>query len=138
MANPHVRPNLRFLPEDAGSRLSEAWQGARWLKELEPELTTPMVCAHNQDFYIFEPVMLEDQRVCMPIRWFTRGSNTIACVWAMESLDDGSGWVVQEHMEYEVDLSKFLLSFPHFVASHKHYRLSDPRIIIGIVCFLSL
>ncbi|KAI5982794.1 hypothetical protein F5J12DRAFT_908172 [Pisolithus orientalis] len=31
---------------------------------------TPMICLHGQDFFIFEPALLSNGQVCMPIRWF--------------------------------------------------------------------
>ncbi|KAJ6632513.1 hypothetical protein B0H10DRAFT_1771822, partial [Mycena sp. CBHHK59/15] len=35
MANPTVRENLRFLPEDTKPSLSQAWQAKHWLNELD-------------------------------------------------------------------------------------------------------
>lgn len=43
MANPLIRPHIRFYPEDAGSRLTETWQASRWLHELPSDILTPMV-----------------------------------------------------------------------------------------------
>ncbi|KZT23739.1 hypothetical protein NEOLEDRAFT_1046272, partial [Neolentinus lepideus HHB14362 ss-1] len=63
ISNPQVRPHLRFLPEDSGNRLSEAWQAQRWLHELDSSLTTPMIRTGGQDFYIYEPVLLHDGQV---------------------------------------------------------------------------
>ncbi|KAF7344648.1 hypothetical protein MVEN_01625000 [Mycena venus] len=60
MANPSVRKNLHFLPEDTTPSLSEAWQASRWLDELDSDLTTPMIRKHGQDFFIHEPTMLRD------------------------------------------------------------------------------
>ncbi|KAF8885562.1 hypothetical protein CPB84DRAFT_1666965, partial [Gymnopilus junonius] len=60
MANPEVRPHLWTYPEDAGPNLSEARQASRWLHEIRPEDTTPMIRLKDIDYYIFEPTMLTD------------------------------------------------------------------------------
>ncbi|KAL0578323.1 hypothetical protein V5O48_003670 [Marasmius crinis-equi] len=72
MANPRVRRDLHFYPEDSSPSLSEAWQADRWLKELDSQLTTPMIRIFNQDFYLQEPARLRDGRLVIPIRWFMR------------------------------------------------------------------
>ncbi|KIO17528.1 hypothetical protein M407DRAFT_12314 [Tulasnella calospora MUT 4182] len=55
MANPKVRPNLHFYPEDAGDTLEHAWQGRRWKEKIDPTLLTPMVRLGTQDFFVHEP-----------------------------------------------------------------------------------
>lgn len=72
MHNPSIRPHLRFLLEDAGNELGEAYQARRWLTEQDPNLLTPMHCIAGQTFFILKPTLLRDKRVCMPSRWFTR------------------------------------------------------------------
>ncbi|RDX50747.1 hypothetical protein OH76DRAFT_1463653 [Lentinus brumalis] len=120
LANPQVRKHLHFLPEDAGKRLSEAWQGSRWLRELDPDLATPMVRIHEQDFYVLEPAQLRDGRVCMPVRFFTRGKDTFAYVWTMVPTHNGNGWVIAQDAPLEVKVYEFLTSLPynvHFLAT---------------------
>ncbi|KAJ6556962.1 hypothetical protein B0H10DRAFT_2371346 [Mycena sp. CBHHK59/15] len=133
MANPAVRNNLHFFPEDSNPSLSQAWQASRWLDELDSDLTTPMIRLHGQDFFIHEPVVLADGTVCMPTRWFTRKNKTLARVWKMRPVSQGSslGWIVDSRESYDVKSSDFLLSFPDFVATHTHRHLPDPRIIHG-------
>jgi hypothetical protein len=59
MTNPRIRPTLHFYTEDAGAELNEARQAKYWLKELGPELPTPVVRLHNQFFFFnFEPTSL--------------------------------------------------------------------------------
>ncbi|KAK7027831.1 hypothetical protein R3P38DRAFT_3315357 [Favolaschia claudopus] len=98
MANPRVRPHLHFYPEDSGEKLSEARQGERWLHELPDEQTTPMVRISAQDYYIYEPAMLDsaEGEFCLPIRWFTRGGEFFAKCWRMVAMstDTVSGWHV--------------------------------------------
>ena len=103
MANPRVRPHLHFYPEDTGGHiLGEARQAAKWLTETPHELLTPMLRLGERDFYIHEPAMLGDGRVCMPVRWFNRvvrdGAERVwyAKCWRMEVVEDASrnGWRV--------------------------------------------
>ena len=134
MANPRVRPHLHFYPEDAGSRLAEAWQGHQWLHELDSQLTTPMVRAHRQDFYIHEPALLQDGRACIPHRWFVRGDTIWARVWTMTAtgtVSGGRGWVVLEHLAIDIPISSFAMAFPHFQRSFVRMNLPDPRMITG-------
>ena len=70
MANPLVQPNLHFYPEDSGDHLSNAYQGRRWLYQLDPALLTPMIRQGGHDFYTFEPCLLSNKSVCIPIRFF--------------------------------------------------------------------
>ena len=62
MANPKVRPLLEFYPEDTGKYLANANQGSQWLREMNADFTTPMICQDDQDFYIYEPTLLIDHR----------------------------------------------------------------------------
>ncbi|KAJ6583660.1 hypothetical protein B0H10DRAFT_2168146 [Mycena sp. CBHHK59/15] len=135
MANPTVRENLRFLPEDTKPSLSQAWQAKRWLNELDSDLTTPMIRIHKQDFFINEPTLLSNGIVCMPVRWFTRGNKTFAQVWKMRWASEtlrGHGWIIEGDHEFDVEASDFLVSFPILVTSHISRGLPDPRIIRGI------
>ncbi|KAJ7502053.1 hypothetical protein B0H11DRAFT_1712975, partial [Mycena galericulata] len=133
MANPSVRENLHFLPEDSKPALSQAWQAARWLDELDSDLTTPMLRVNAQDFFIHEPTVLMDGSVCMPTRWFNRGKETWARVWKMREFNNGgtAGWIVDSQQCYDVKTSNLLLSFPDFIATHIHRGQPDPRIIHG-------
>ncbi|KAJ7475625.1 hypothetical protein B0H11DRAFT_2427303 [Mycena galericulata] len=134
MANPTVRDKLHFLPEDSKPSLSQAWQASRWLDELDSDLTTPMIRIRAQDFFIHEPVVLKDGSVCMPTRWFERGTETCAKVWKMREFMRGgvSGWIVDSQQSYDIKSSDLLLSFPDFVKVHSHRKLPDPRIIHGV------
>ncbi|KAH9007410.1 hypothetical protein EDB83DRAFT_2236503, partial [Lactarius deliciosus] len=42
MANPRVRPYLRFYPEDAGKTVNEYWHAAHWHEVADSSLVTPM------------------------------------------------------------------------------------------------
>ncbi|KAJ7919964.1 hypothetical protein B0H13DRAFT_2230810 [Mycena leptocephala] len=135
MANPTTRQNLHFYPEDTKPSLSQAWQARRWLDELDPGLTTPMIRIGTQDFYIYEPTLLSDGTVCMPTRWFERSGKTWARAWKMHEFsptDPASGWVVEGDKEIEIHESDLLISFPMFASTHESRRKADPRIIKGI------
>ncbi|KDQ05660.1 hypothetical protein BOTBODRAFT_182352 [Botryobasidium botryosum FD-172 SS1] len=132
MANPNVRKHLKFYAEDAGSKLSEAWQAERWKSELDSSLTTPMIRAHSQDFFIDEVTLLKDATACMPFRWFTRGDQMFARAWKVVSDEACSGWIVDTTQEREYSSAELLLSHPQFVQSHQRYNLPDPREVIGL------
>lgn len=135
MSNPNVRPHLHFLPEDSGKQRCQAWQGKHWSRHMDPELLTPMVREHAQDFYIFEPALVNmgssETRVVMPHRWFTRGDAIWARTWTMDTVFSRPGWVVLEHQEVDIPLSDFVLSFPELVRTHQMRGLPDPRSILG-------
>ncbi|KIO12358.1 hypothetical protein M404DRAFT_958381, partial [Pisolithus tinctorius Marx 270] len=72
MGNLRVCPHIHHYPEDMGGQLDQPWQAARWLHEIDPSLTTPMLQKGRQDFYIFEPTKLIDGMIVIPERWYTK------------------------------------------------------------------
>ncbi|KZV80099.1 hypothetical protein EXIGLDRAFT_630831, partial [Exidia glandulosa HHB12029] len=69
-ANPRIAPHLEYLPIDNAKKVGNAAEANKWLREVDPELATPMIRRFEaQDFYVFEPTLLTDRTVCMPIRW---------------------------------------------------------------------
>ncbi|KAJ3859265.1 hypothetical protein EV359DRAFT_75674 [Lentinula novae-zelandiae] len=110
MHNPSVRPHLRFLPEDAGNELSEAYQAQRWLTEQDPKLLTPVHRITGRDFYTLEPALLRDGNL--------EGT-------------DGIGWAVQTYQEIEISETNLLLSYPEFKDLHKSLNCLDPSKIIA-------
>ena len=133
MANPKVRPHLVFFPEDSGDNLLSAHQGRRWLSDLDPALTSPMIRQSGQDFYIFEPAVLFDQTYCIPIRWFRRGKEYFAMAWRIHPVQhqSGLGWVVHEYEEFEIAACVLTVSFTYFIASFQRRGVPDPRIMLG-------
>lgn len=119
MANPRVRPDLNFYPEDAGKNLSQSWQAKHWLEEINSEHLTPMARLQSQDFFIFEPALLASGSVCMPTRWFIHNKMIYAKAWSLHpvSREDHSGWRVDEFDEFEVRGSDFLVSFKNWQAT---------------------
>lgn len=138
MANPLIRPHIRFYPEDAGSRLTETWQASRWLHELPSDILTPMVRIGAQDFYIYEPAKLWDGQVVVPFRWFTRctsNANRTPSLfgrgWRTQISDDNSGYIVHEFETVVFDTSILTISFPLMVDTHCTDMIPDPRHING-------
>lgn len=113
MANPRVRPHLRFYPEDSGKRVDEYWQARHWHDEVDPDRLTPMVRMHGQTFYIYEPALLQDGTVCMPTRWFVRDGKFVAKAWSMHPTvsDSSSGWVIDEFDDMEVQQDTFVVGY---------------------------
>ncbi|KAJ7435966.1 hypothetical protein B0H11DRAFT_2256623 [Mycena galericulata] len=133
MSNPKVRPHLSFYPEDNGKGLDEARQGTRWLNELPDEETTPMARIGTQDYFIHEPVMLSDGRVCMPFRWFMRGKILFAKCWDLEVVNSDSGqhWRVIQR-EKEISQDKLLKAFPDLRADFQRHNIPDPSKITDV------
>ncbi|KAF8891836.1 hypothetical protein BD779DRAFT_1437618 [Infundibulicybe gibba] len=111
MANPRVREHLRFYPEDNGKTVAEFYQASGWRELDDPIRLTPMARIGGQDFYLYEPCLLKDGRVCMPFEWFKRGGGLIANVWTLRAGAGGSGWIVEEYNRVEVPEDQFLVSF---------------------------
>ncbi|KAJ3013246.1 hypothetical protein NUW54_g522 [Trametes sanguinea] len=133
MANPHVQPYLHFYPEDTRSmNVLEARQAAQWLSEVPDGHLTPMIRVRDIDYYVYEPAMCEDGRVCMPVHWFTRVEqgrhHWYAKCWEMwpVSTDTLSGWWVVKTMDLEVPASSLLKNFTQLQRSAVQYRLPDP------------
>lgn len=133
MANPRVRPHLAFYPEDAGQRLSEARQAARWLHEAPGDQLMPMARIGSKDFYVYEPAMLTDGSICMPSRWFLRGGTLFAKCWSLLPivLEHGGSWRVVMRNDFEVSESQFLKNFPDLESDRHHYGLSTLCNITG-------
>ncbi|KAJ3853984.1 hypothetical protein EV368DRAFT_73145 [Lentinula lateritia] len=134
MSNPNVRSHLKFLPEDSGALLSEANQAQRWLKEIDPDLLTPIHRVAGQDFFTLEPTVLQDGNICMPSRWFVRNKKVFAKAWPMRVVDiedHGCGWAVQTFSEIEISESDLLLTFKQFQASYASLALMNPCLVVA-------
>ncbi|KAG2035286.1 hypothetical protein BDR03DRAFT_812159, partial [Suillus americanus] len=136
MMNPRVRPLLHFYPEDAGTKLNEAWQAKHWLEELDPELLTPVVRLQNQDFFIFEPALLTSGEACMPFHWFVRRKKMYARAWRLRPVarEINCGWVVQQFQSFEVSEDDLLVSFKNWNSSGATSGLPRACHIYGIEC----
>jgi hypothetical protein len=133
ICNPKVRPNIHFYPEDTGKRLGEGRQAERWLKELRPEETTPMIRVREHDYYIYEPALLKDCSMCIPERWFTRDGTFFARAWKMENriIEGVSGWVVRKDVDLEVSEHQLAKNFTSLEKEFEHYEVPHPSLIHG-------
>ena len=135
MANPRVRPHLSFYPEDAGKSVNGYSQSAHWREEADPLLLTPMATIGNQQYYVFEPCLLQNHRVCVPVRWFVRQSKLFAKAWTVRSVshNNARGWIVEEYNEIEVSQDQFLVSFGSWNGSRLAMNLPHPSQIFGAI-----
>jgi hypothetical protein len=134
MANPRVRPHLRFYPEDAGKHVSEYWHARHWHQDANPMRLTPMAVIGSQQFWTFEPCVLKTGAVVMPSRWFIRDQVMHAVAWTLQPYrSDGqvTGWIVEEYNNVVVSQSDFLLPFASWGASSITTSLPDPKRILG-------
>ncbi|KAI5889905.1 uncharacterized protein SCHCODRAFT_02582188 [Schizophyllum commune H4-8] len=133
MANPRVRRHLHFLPEKTSGSISEAWQAARWLDELDPAFLTQCIRKKDdktQDFFVFEPALLKNRLAFMPTRWFIEGKSTYAKGWYMSLDPQRRGWIVEEHTPVVVCEDDLDLSLPLFHERHAIYQVPSPQSII--------
>lgn len=141
MANPLIRKHLHFYPEDAGSRLREAWQGQCWLHELSPHIVSQMIRVDHQDYYIHEPAKLCDGMVVVPMRWYMRKSSS------GEQLLYGEGrqlvpvgipqgrqsYVVLDSSVVHFAATDLSLCLSNLIATYQSDGLPDPRSLIGVL-----
>ena len=134
MANPHVRPHLHFYPEDSGKTVNEYWQAKHWREEVDAERLTPMAEIQNHHFFTFEPSLLNDGSVCMPVRWFHRAGVVFAMAWTMHQVPsaDGGSWVVEEYNQIEVPQGRFLVPFNEWDKYFSTRGLPHAKNISGI------
>jgi hypothetical protein len=82
ISNPLVCPHMNFYPEDANGSMSEAWHGAKWLKDLLDDMLTPMVVQPEtgKHFFVGELCRLYDNTWFSPQQWFWKKD---AGMWAL-------------------------------------------------------
>ncbi|TCD66625.1 hypothetical protein EIP91_001135 [Steccherinum ochraceum] len=134
MANPRVRPDLHFFPEDAGGRVDEYWHASHWREEADLDKITPMVAVHNQHFYAFEPCLLRSGNACMPFRFFERGQQLYADTWRLAPHRTPSGelaWLVVRRERTTIPVSEFLVGFDTWSASGSTAGLPSATAIAG-------
>ena len=142
VANPLVRDQLHFYPEDSGPRLCEARQANRWLHEVSPNFAAPMVrTADGQDFFVEEPALALTQtpsgtahQVVLPVRFFERADKMFATVHRMSVSASGTGLIIEacnNDDSFDLPISALFLNFPRLMTSHNRYRLPRPDQING-------
>lgn len=105
---------------------------------MDPEFLTPMIRTEQGDFFVFEPVALINQTICMPSRWFLHAGIMYARAWPMtvSMTDGGPGWLVCEYQSFDVPVSEIVASLPFLIGSFRQRHVPDPRRIIGRAEFL--
>jgi hypothetical protein len=137
MANPRVRPHLRFYPEDAGKSISEYWHAKHWHECADPDLVTPLAIINGRSFFVYEPCLLADGRAIMPYRWFVCGGSITAHAWPLCSVQhgDSTGWIVEEFETITISQDELLVPFGLWATSHLADGLPDARHIIGTLLY---
>jgi hypothetical protein len=90
IANPYVRKFLRQLPEDAGDRISEMYQGLRWKED--PDMATPMITTGDRHIYRHEFYRKEPDQVIYIERFLIRDT-VIVVSYFLTVLSSGSYWI---------------------------------------------
>lgn len=128
VANPEVRPFLHLYPEDAGKKCCGPWNAQRWLSEVPPHLSGPMVRVHGHDYYVNEPCLAEtgEQGDLVPLlatRWVKREGGMWGIMHRLEVC--GDVYQISDHLETPVN--RLVLPFPLFKAHHASYNLPPPK-----------
>lgn len=144
MANPTIREQLYFYPEDSGSYLAEARQAQRWLSEVDPIFAAVMARAPDgQDYFVDEPVLANIDSfgtlaAVLPVRFYTRRGLMYAKVHRLTPNMAGDAFIIHVGGDadcFELPLSAFFMSYPRFKQSHQHYGLPTPDVIAGLSVF---
>ena len=74
--NPLVSPRLNYMLEQShGSNIYKLSQSEKWLKHLAPDLQGQMVESNGKQFYIFEPVQLQNLEINVPVFFYTKNTH---------------------------------------------------------------
>ena len=140
MANPRVRPHLRFYPEDAGKLVSEYYQAAHWrqMDDNNPYKFTPMAVVGTLHYYIYEPCVLCDGRVCVPYEWFYRNNQLKGNAWMMHPMNGRDGWIVEEYNKVEISSGDLLVNFSNWDSTVITQSLPKATNIHGIFLLSTL
>ncbi|KAG8692786.1 hypothetical protein FRC08_009539 [Ceratobasidium sp. 394] len=144
MANPLVRKELIFYPQDDGKSVHQAANGQRWMEEVNALLAAPMVRKSlrfgHQDYFVDEPLLasvphLEGglnaaPRPFLPVRFFQRQGDLFARSHPLVPTE--SGYIIDGDAHVELPLSSFLLPLPEFLSEHRRYNLPSPNTILGV------
>ncbi|KAG0146860.1 hypothetical protein CROQUDRAFT_23045, partial [Cronartium quercuum f. sp. fusiforme G11] len=84
LANPYVRDHLVFIPElTTNSKITCLSQSKKWCEDLDPDLHVQMVRVSNKDFFLYEPVQLDNTDIVIPQYFYQIETEVLAkCVSA--------------------------------------------------------
>lgn len=144
MANPCVRPYLRFYAEDCGKHVSEARHGARWAQEVNANFAGPMArleCGGSFiDFYVHEVALANIDSYgtyapVMPTRWFERSGRLFARAHRLQTNSARTAYIINASECMDIPLSAFFASSVELQNSHRAYGLPPPSKIEGMGFF---
>jgi hypothetical protein len=70
-SSPHTARLLNPYPEEADGLVSETWQALK-VREMDPDLLTPMCRIGLKDYFVNELAELEDGSWVIPVCWIVR------------------------------------------------------------------
>ncbi|KAJ7354128.1 hypothetical protein DFH08DRAFT_912734 [Mycena albidolilacea] len=98
-SNPLVRTHLNFYPE-VTTTVTESWQAAKWVSELEAEDLTPMWAnwtgASHRHFYIKELAQCSNGAYVVPLKWVVYDKKVHAEAYLVSREASGI-FTVEEH-----------------------------------------
>ncbi|KAG8781669.1 hypothetical protein FRC12_021639 [Ceratobasidium sp. 428] len=111
IANPEVRPHMKFVPHANGKHMSQAWHGRKMVHDMPDEYLTPCVRFEGRIFYVNELVRRQDDWF-IPLRWITVGPEEELYAIGHRALDTPNGISVISSERKTVRVATFLESYP--------------------------
>lgn len=135
MANPLVRKNLKFYPEEPDGDIEDASHSAQWRFDAPANLGCPMARSpgrNSQDYYVHEPALVRTGsvlKIVMVTRWEMRAGELHARVHGM--IPEANGFWIDASDSSFVNLSCFLSSFVELEKNHVGLKFPSPSAIHG-------
>ena len=110
--------------------VNEYYQAAHWCTEVAPSQSTPMAVIGGQHYYIYEPCLLHDGRVCVPVRWFMRKGQLFGVAWVLRVVAEQ--WIAEEYNAIEVSHCNLLLPLVAWGSTPLTTRMPQPTQLAGM------
>ncbi|KAJ7022964.1 hypothetical protein C8F04DRAFT_1307008 [Mycena alexandri] len=98
-SNPLVRNHLHFYPEIT-TTISESWQAAKWVDEIEDDDLSPMWAnwegASHRHFYVKELAQCNNGKFCVPLKWIVWGEQ-VHCDAYLVTREPSGIFTVEQH-----------------------------------------
>ncbi|KAG8795702.1 hypothetical protein FRC12_010939 [Ceratobasidium sp. 428] len=107
IANPEVRPHMKFIPHANGKHMSQAWHGRKMVHDMPDEYLTPCVRFGGRIFYVNELVRRQDDWF-IPLRWVTVGPEEELYAIGHRALDTPNGISVISSERKTVRVATFI------------------------------
>ncbi|KDN33344.1 hypothetical protein RSAG8_13567, partial [Rhizoctonia solani AG-8 WAC10335] len=146
MANPLVRKEMVFYPQENSNVLKHAANGAQWTEEVNASLVAPMVRKYlphgHHDYYVYEPFVVsvssvEDPSIFLPhayisVRYFQQDNKCFTKCHPLIPHDNGfTSIIIDANIHVNIPTSNFLLPLPEFWLKYEDYGLLSPDVILG-------